>query len=196
MASTNVLRLLYKEINDGDRKKFRADSNFDKDEGGGARDLRFSGFVELGPFLGLMFPGRKAVKRKRQGVSTSVDQLSAALHWLDDAGVHNQKEAYFEPPTDTRENEWRLTKVHTFGCFRDNVIPQAKPDKKIILLLVQNVQGQVWPHFAEEDDLRGGVWHSVIAGPVVDCMDAKRRADGVVLGFVDYTNSKRYCNGR
>lgn len=196
MSATNILRLLYKEINDGDRKKFKADANFDKDEGGGARDLRFSGFAELGPFLQLMFPGRVPVKRKRKGVPTDVDQLSAALHWLNDAKARMQKEAYFEPPTDARENEWRLTMVHTLDCFRDNAIPTAQAGKKIILLFVQNDQGEVWPHFAAEDDLRTGQWHPDIAGPVVTCMDAKRRVDGVVLGFVDYTKNTVYCNGR
>lgn len=196
MSASNVLRLLYKEINDGDRKKFKADSNFDKEEGGGARDLRFSGFDELGPFLGLMFPGRVPVKRKRKGVSTNVDQLSADLHWLDDAGNPEKKQAFFEPPTDSRNNEWRLTMVHTFGCFRDKAIPQKKAGKKILLLIVQNDKGQVWPHFATEDDLRSGQWHPDIAKPVVTCMDAKRRVDGVVLGFVDYTKNKVYCNGR
>ncbi len=190
-----IERILYKEINDGDRKKFVAASNRNPDEGGGARDLRFSGFVELNEFLGAMFPGREPEERTRKGKKVTVDLLTAPLYWIGKDGQRKQKGAYFEPPTTARPNEWRLTKVHTFKCFASWRIPKGGTGNKVILMFVEE-DGLVWPHFASEKDLRAGDWHDDVAAPILACIDAKRKSNLVVMGFVDYTkNGTRFCNG-
>ena len=200
MSGDKVIRLLYKEISGGDIKKFAAESNKDGKVGGGARDLRFGGFVELEDFLGKMFPGRSEVDRKRKKKPVKLEQLSTDFHWLDANGKLQRKTAYVEPPTSARKNEWRLTRVDTFPCFQGEDLREI-PGDRLFLLIVQRENGQVWPHFARESELsippgQPNAWHPDIAIPITSCASAKRPKNVIVMGFSDYTQRKGYCNGK
>ena len=200
MSGDKVIRLLYKEISGGDIKKFAAESNKDEKVGGGARDLRFGGFDELKDFLEKMFTDRNEVNRKRGGKTVRLKQLSTDFHWIDGGGKTQTKTAYVEPPTTARSNEWRLTRVDTFPCFHDEDI-QEIPGDRLFLLIVQRENGQVWPHFARESELsippgQPNAWHPEIANPIISCGNAKRPKNMIVMGFVDYTQLKGYCNGK
>lgn len=200
MPGNKVIRLLYKEISGGDIKKFAAESNEDKGAGGGARDLRFGGFDELKDFLGKMFPGRNEVKRKRKGEPAKLEQFSADFHWVDGEGNLHTKTAYVEPPTSARPNEWRLTRVDTFPCFREEGLDEIAGDR-LFLLIVQMEDGAVWPYLRRESELlvpqgQPGAWHPDIANPIISCANAKRPKNVIVMGFNDYTQLKGYCNGK
>ncbi|QOW23596.1 hypothetical protein [Lysobacter sp. H23M47] len=200
MSGDKVIRLLYKEISGGDIKKFAAESNKDGEAGGGARDLRFGGFDELKEFLGKMFSGRNKVNRKRNGKTEQLEQLSATFHWLDGEGNPQTKTAYVEPPTTARPNEWRLTRVDTFSCFREEGLHEI-PGDRLFLLIVQMEDGAVWPYLRRESELlvpqgQPGAWHPDIANPIISCANAKRPKNVIVMGFNDYTQLKGYCNGK
>lgn len=200
MSGDKVIRLLYKEISGGDIKKFAAESNKDGKVGGGARDLRFGGFVELEDFLGKMFPGRSEVDRKRKKKPVKLKQLSTDFHWLDASGNLQKKTAYVEPPTSARKNEWRLTRVDTFSCFREEGLHEI-PGDRLFLLIVQMEDGAVWPYLRRESELlvpqgQPGAWHPDIANPIISCANAKRPKNVIVMGFNDYTQMKGYCNGK
>ena len=201
MANTSngkqVALILYKEIVDGDLRKIMAKSN-DSDTGGGARDFRFGSYKKLLPVIKQMFPTTVKLDRKRDDVVSQIDVFKGTFHWQKTAGgkVYT-KESYFEPPTDVRPSEGRIARVHEYGCFDTSLIPKGGDGNRVILLLIQNYDGEVWPHFAEEKSLRTpGDWDPVVAKELLKCIDAARPERRAVIGFCDFAASTRYCNGK
>ncbi len=195
MASAvgNVARILYKELVEGDLRKLRAESN-DADTGGGARDFRFGSYRTLLPVIKAMFPRTAQEDRKRNGVVTQIDVFKGTFYWKSATGVES-KEAVFEPPTDARPSEGRIARVHEYPCFDASNV-KIGVGNRVLLLLIQLDDGTVWPHYAEEKSLRTpNAWHPVVARELLDCLDAKRPANQVVIGYRDFTNAGRYCNG-
>lgn len=196
MASAvgNVARILYKELVEGDLRKLRAESN-DADTGGGARDFRFGSYRTLLPVIKAMFPRTAQEDRKRNGVVTQIDVFKGTFYWKSATGVES-KEAIFEPPTDARPSEGRIARVHEYPCFDASNV-RIGVGNRVLLLLIQLDDGTVWPHYAEEKSLRTpNAWHPVVARELLDCLDAKRPANQVVIGYRDFTNAGRYCNGK
>lgn len=196
MASAvgNVARILYKELVEGDLRKLRAESN-DADTGGGARDFRFGSYRTLLPVIKAMFPRTAQEDRKRNGVVTQIDVFKGTFYWKSATGVES-KEAVFEPPTDARPSEGRIARVHEYPCFDASNV-KIGVGNRVLLLLIQLDDGTVWPHYAEEKSLRTpNAWHPVVARELLDCLDAKRPANQVVIGYRDFTNAGRYCNGK
>jgi len=201
MASSSngkqVARILYKEIVEGDRRKIVAKSN-DADTGGGARDFRFGSSRQLMVVIKLMFPATVKEKRKRNGVTREIDVFKGTFHWQKMAGgTVYTKDSFFEPPTDARPSESRIVRVHEYDCFDTSLIPKGGVGNRVILLLIQNFDGEVWPHFAEEQSLRkAGDWDEVVAKDLLKCMDATRAEGHAVIGFCDLTTKSSYCNGK
>ena len=196
MASAvgNVARILYKELVEGDLRKLRAESN-DADTGGGARDFRFGSYRTLLPVIKAMFPRTAQEDRKRNGVVAQIDVFKGTFYWKSATGVES-KEAIFEPPTDARPSEGRIARVHEYPCFDASNV-KIGVGNRVLLLLIQLDDGTVWPHYAEEKSLRTpNAWHPVVARELLDCLDAKRPANQVVIGYRDFTNAGRYCNGK
>lgn len=196
MASAvgNVARILYKELVEGDLRKLRAESN-DADTGGGARDFRFGSYRTLLPVIKAMFPRTAQEDRKRNGVVTQIDVFKGTFYWKSATGTES-KEAVFEPPTDARPSEGRIARVHEYPCFDASNV-KIGVGNRVLLLLIQLDDGTVWPHYAEEKSLRTpNAWHPVVARELLDCLDAKRPANQVVIGYRDFTNAGRYCNGK
>lgn len=196
MASAvgNVARILYKELVEGDLRKLRAESN-DADTGGGARDFRFGSYRTLLPVIQAMFPRAAQEDRKRNGVITQIDVFKGTFYWKSATGVES-KEVVFEPPTDARPSEGRIARVHEYPCFDASNV-KIGVGNRVLLLLIQLDDGTVWPYYAEEKSLRTpNVWHPVVAKELLDCLDAKRPANQVVIGYRDFTNARRYCNGK
>lgn len=192
-----VARILYKEIVEGDLRKILAQSN-DSDTGGGARDFRFGSYKQLMGVIKLMFPDTVKENRKRDGVVSQIDVFKGTFHWQKTAGgtVHT-KDSFFEPPTDVRPSEGRIARVHEYGCFDTSLIPKGGVGNRVILLLIQNYDGEVWPHFAEEQSLRTpGVWDQDVAKELLKCMDATRAEGRAVIGFRDFAAKSSYCNGK
>ncbi|PCM45558.1 hypothetical protein [Marinobacter sp. ANT_B65] len=191
-----VARILYKEIVPGDIRKILAQSN-DSDTGGGARDFRFGSYKSLLPAIQQMFPNTVKEKRKRDGVVEHVDVFQGEFFWYNDKGEVEHKESFFEPPTDVRPSEGRIARVHEYGCFDTNRLPQGGVDNRVLLLLIQLYDGSVWPFYVEEKTLRiRGKWDPVVAEEMLNCLNAKRAANRAVIGYRDFTSLDRYCNGK
>lgn len=183
----NVARLLYKEIVEGDRRKAKAESN-DSASGGGARDFRFP-YQEVLPIVTKLFPttvlrGEKVV---HQGT----------LFWKEPGAMQTVSRAVeFMSPTKSRPREGWISQVTKFSCFDIDRMPPAGPGNRILLLLIQLYDDTVWPFFAEERTLRTkGAWNPLVAQELLDCLDAKRASNRAVIGYRDFTNEDRFCNG-
>lgn len=191
-----VARILYKEIVAGDLRKILAQSN-DADTGGGARDFRFGSFNTLLPVIKQMFPQMVKENRKRDGVIEQSNVFKGEFFWHDSKGQIKRKDSFFEPPTDVRPSEGRIARVHEYGCFDTSLVPAGGEGNRVLLLLIQLHDGSVWPFYAEEKTLRTkGIWDPVVAKELIDCLDAERAANRAVIGYRDFINEGRYCNGK
>ncbi len=192
----HVARILYKEIVAGDLRKILAQSN-DSDTGGGARDFRFGSFKTLLPVIVQMFPKKAKENRKRDGVVEEIDVFQGEFFWHNDKGLVERKDSFFEPPTDVRPSEGRIARVHEYGCFDTSRVPKGGEGNRVLLLLIQLSDGSVWPHYAEEKTLRmKGKWDPVVAEELLGCLDAKRAGNRAAIGYRDFTNAGKYCNGK
>ena len=190
-----VARILYKEIVEGDLRKIQATAN-DSDSGGGARDFRFRSYDTLLPVIRQMFPQTVQENRRRKKQQVQIDIFKGEFFWSDANGNVVRKDSYMEPPTDARPGEGRIARIHEYGCF-DATKVKIGVGNRVLLLLIQLDDGSVWPHYAEERSLRTpNVWHSVVAKELLDCLDAARPSNQVVLGYRDFTNAGRFCNGK
>jgi len=191
----DVARILYKELVEGDLRKLQAKSN-DADTGGGARDFRFGSYKTLLPVIIPMFPRAVKENRKRGGRIVEIDVFEGVFSWRDAKGNVQSKEAYFEPPTDVRPSEGRIARVHEYPCFDASHVKIGAGDR-VLLLLIQLHDGSVWPYYAEESSLRTpNAWHPVVSKELLDCLDAERPDNQAVIGYRDFTNAGRYCNGK
>jgi hypothetical protein len=76
-------------------------------------------------------------------------------------------------------------------------MPSGGIGNRVLLLLIQLHDQSVWPHFAEEATLRvKGVWDPSVAQELLSCFDAQRAANRAVIGYIDFTNMRRFCNGK
>lgn len=190
-----VARILYKELVEGDLRKLQAKSN-DADTGGGARDFRFGSYKTLLPVIKQMFPQIVKENRKRGGQIVQIDVFKGAFYWHDAKGVAQSKDAFFEPPTDVRPSEGRISRVHEYPCFDASNV-KIGVGNRVLLLLIQLDDGSVWPYYAEERSLRTPhAWHAVVAKELLNCMDAERPVNQAVIGYRDFVNPDRYCNGK
>ncbi len=190
-----MARILYKELVEGDLRKLDATSN-DADTGGGARDFRFGDYRSLLPVIQQMFPQTVTKTRKRGGQNVAINVFQGTFSWYDGNGVVRSRDAFFEPPTDVRPTEGRITRVHEYECFDDSKV-QIGVGNRVLLLLIQLHDGSVWPYYAEELSLRTpGKWDAVVAKELLDCLDAQRPAGRAVIGYRDFTLPARYCNGK
>lgn len=191
-----VARILYKEIVAGDVRKIHAESN-DADTGGGARDFRFGSYPNIAQIVMQMFPNQVIENRRRNGVLVPTVIYSGKFHWRDWNGNVYSADSFFEPPTDARPAEGRITRVHEQPCLSTSKMPVPTEMNGVFLLLIQLGDGTVWPYYAEERTLRAtGVWDPQVSERMLQCIDARRRADQAVIGFFDFNNGGSYCNGR
>lgn len=190
-----VARILYKELVEGDLRKLQARSN-DADTGGGARDFRFGSYKTLLPVIKEMFPQTVKEPRRRGGRTVEIDVHKGVFSWNDAMGGVQSKVAYFEPPTDVRPSEGRIARVHDYPCFDASQL-KIGTGNRVLLLLIQLHDGSVWPYYAEERSLRTpNEWHALVAKELLGCLDAVRPDNMAVIGYTDFTNEDRYCNGR
>lgn len=191
-----VARILFKEIVAGDVRKIHAESN-DADSGGGARDFRFGSYRNLDEVVKKMFPNEVLENRRRGGLSIPTIIYSGYFYWRDQNGTIHNNESFFEPPTDARPSEGRIARVHEQPCLSTALMPrESSRTNRVFLLLIQLLDNTVWPFYAEERTLRTvGLWDPMVAEKMLQCIDAQRRADQAVIGFFDFVDGTRYCNG-
>lgn len=189
VGPAGVKRVVFKELAEGDYRKFEAQSN-DAETGGGARDLRFRPYDEFQVVFRALFPGVRKVRRRRNGQQSEIEIFVGRLHWSV-GGISSSDEAVFEPPTDARPHEGRIPVVHRYKPLQD-LPPQGS--KKVVLLLIQRSDDTVWLELVPEDSLRSGDWEDRVAGPILDSLDAKRPANQVARGFVDLVARRNYSD--
>ena len=192
-----VTRILYKEIVEGDRRKIRAQSN-DSDTGGGARDFRFGSYEQLLPVIKRMFPNVVKEPRRRGKAISRIDVFQGDFYWQRaGSGAVEHKSSFFEPPTDVRPSEGRIVRVHEYACFDTKLIPPHGNGDRVLLLLIQRSDANVWPHFVTERSLRTpGEWDRTVAAELLSCIDAARPANRAVIGYRDFDSHESYCNGK
>lgn len=188
------VRVVFKQIMAGDRRKVIAESN-DADTGGGARDFRFN-HEGLGPAFAQMFPDRQRVSRRRDGRSVQIGVYVGRLVWLRnprrvEAG-REEMPIIYEPPTTARGAEGRIAKVHEYPPFRR--FPQEETGM-VLLLLVEDQSGAVWPFYVTEESLAGKRWNRTLADAVIQCI-SHTPSHHAVQGFVDFRSGSNYCNAR
>ena len=189
-----VARILYKEIVPGDLRKIHAVSN-DADTGGGARDFRFGSYQSIAATVMQMFPTSVVENRRRNGVVVPTTIYSGQFYWNQN-GIVQTATSYFEPPTDARPAEGRITRVHEQPSLSSALMPTPTAGNRVFLLLIQLLDSTVWPFYAEEQTLRtAGLWDPQVASRMLQCIDSRRRADQAIIGFFDFTNGGAYCNG-
>jgi hypothetical protein len=188
----DVRLVVYKEILGGDLRKFRAESH-DSPTGGGARDLRLRPHSGFAPIFARMFPGERIEYRRRNGIRVQVRIAVGAFHWQDEeTGVHHQSEATYWPPTSAREGEGRISVVYTYPPLT-SVPPRS--EGRIVLILLQRRDFEVWPYLRTEASLSQRPWHSLLAGPILECLNAPRRRGSAARGFIDFETEQRQCYG-
>lgn len=194
--STHVARILFKEFSDGDRRKIIAQSN-DSATGGGARDLRFGSFDSVFPVVEKMFPTQTRQSRKRNGIVQEISLFKGVFYWRGTTGATESKDVFFEPPTDARATEGRITRVHEYGCFDLDRLPSTNASSRLLVMLIQLMDGTVWPYYVDEASIRTpGLWNPIVAAKVIACLDARRPEGVAAIGSYDFTNGATYCNGK
>lgn len=186
-AEGNIALIVFREILEGDKLKFVAQSNI-SDSGGGARDLRFRNWNKLKPALTRMFPGTRSEPRRRSG-STMLDVHVGQLNWIDN-GKTVTREALLEPPTDARPNEGRIGRVHEYGCFTIKNIPEGSG--RLIALFVQHKDGSVWPFVITEQSLEHDDWDPSVAKFLLSALNAPRRAGNAAYGYLDMNTGEQF----
>lgn len=187
-APTGVSRIVFKQLLDGDWKKFEAKSNIAQ-SGGGARDIRFGNWPSMRRALGELFPGRTSLLRKRGGVRQMVELYVGSLCWLED-GNFVTKEALLESPTDARGTEARLARVPDYNCFKF-AIPEEGAGR-LIALLIQREDGSVWPRVVTERSLEHDDWDSRVSDFLLSALNAKRAKHNAAYGFIDFITGETF----
>jgi len=174
-----ITRIVYKEIVEGDRRKFEAQSN-DAQTGGGARDLRFSPYEKFRPVFKRLLPNKDS-----KGI------YSGQFHWMEN-GQERTSQAFFHPPTSVRPNEGRIANVDK--CLPKNSLPPSSSGITI-LLLVQHDDGTVWVDFTTDQSLGSGGWHPSVSNAILGCLHARRGSNVSMCAFVDFESKEVFCNG-
>lgn len=187
-SPSGVSRIVFKQLLDGDWKKFEAKSNVSQ-TGGGARDIRFGNWQSMQRALGELFPGRTSLPRKRGGVRKMVELYVGNLCWLEDGEVVSQ-EALLESPTDARGNEARLARVSKYNCFKF-ALPEEGAGR-LTAILIQREDGSVWPRVVTERSLERDDWDPRVSEFLLSALNAKRARGRAAYGFVDFTNGEKF----
>lgn len=182
-----IERILFQNIEDGDRRKFIAKSN-DSASGGGARDLRFRPETEFLPFFRRMFPNKTYKTRKAKGLSSQIEVLSSTVKWQDPTG---SKSATMEiwPATDARPNECRLARISEFAL--DGLIQTDPNGGRSVFMLFQQANGEIRLHFTTQTSLTTpNTWD-----PKIEKFARDWFADGCKSAFLDLITKERYPHG-
>jgi hypothetical protein len=181
-----IIRVLFQNIEDGDRRKFEARSN-DSDTGGGARDLRFRPEDEFLPFFGRMLPQKHYETRTSKGVKSHIEVLSGTVTWTEPTG---DKSARLEvwPSTNARPNECRIARISSFGLY--GLIKTDPAGGRSVFMMFQQANKAIRLYFTTETSLRSGNWD-----PKIKQFASEWIADGSKSAFLDLQTMERYPRG-
>ena len=136
-SAGGIARLAVREIWPGDELKFQAKAA-PGGTGGGARDMRFRPYTRFDDVFGRILSGRDRFERKRSGQKQLVTVYTSPVSVRNPGGDH-QTVMIFEPPTDARGDEGRVTKIHQLGL----VIP-ARKGSRLLFLVGQMASGDAF----------------------------------------------------
>lgn len=196
-----AVRILAREIVEGDEKKRHAESNITP-SGGGARDLRFSPSAVFEGVLARMFPHAELTQTNRKNPATgrreptSVMVRKGDLFWFEHIRGQPdvppfQRTAEIWPPYAPRD-EFRFSTVHKFSFWDHR--PADLGGGRIFVLLVQNRDGRIWVRFASEEGLDHPGWDPEVAEMLKRCLNLKTEngGDKAGVGFVDFETGESF----
>lgn len=175
---SNIKRVVFKEILEGDLRKFRAESN-DAPSGGGARDLRFSPFSQFREVFSRMLPIHNG------------NSYSGTFTWYDSIGMLHTGQGIFMFPTNARPNEGRISNVDKYLPMCPYHISQGP----IFLIIVQNDNDINYVSFATQSQLEVE-WHPVISDFILNLYNTKRPNTLAVSGYIDFERTVSYGKNR
>lgn len=184
MTSANVKRIIFREVMDGDRKKFSATAA-PSGTGGGARDLRFRPFDKFDGVFARTLPGRQKVERKRAGQHETIEIYSADAQVVQDNNAPLNRTITFEPPTTARPHEGRLARVHDLNL---NV---PVDEGRLLILIIQDANDKLIITFFSEKDLASGTWHSAVNGFFKEVFSSPAGTHAS-QGFIDFEQKTRW----
>lgn len=157
-------------------------SNRDPTVGGGQRDVRIRPIEVFEPILRRMFP--------EQGRKPGVTR--GTVHWFDEAGNLESVAAEIWRPTDAREGEIRINKIHQIGGWHidlDEFEASEESRENWFYLLVLDDQGRVWARVLRERALPNE--NRRIRQFIQKRMEATR-GSAAVRGALDIETGKEY----
>lgn len=184
MAGANVKRIIFREVMDGDLKKFTATAA-PSGTGGGARDLRFRPFDKFDGVFARALPGREKVERRREGEREIVEIYTAKANIVRSNNQSFKKDVSFEPPTTARPNEGRLARVHDLN------LEVPKGEGRLLILIIQDAKGELIITFFSERDLESGSWHATVNDFFKDVFSQPARASAT-QGYIDFEQKSRW----
>lgn len=184
MVSNSVSRIIFREVKEGDLRKFTATSN-DSPSGGGARDFRYRPFDRFDGIFARVLPGRKSESRVRNGMRTTETLYTAPVSVPHNNGSVSRHELTFEPPTTAREGEGRLAQLDKYD------LDPPKNEGRVLLLIIEDGGGHVILTFFSEKDLAGKLWHPTVNAffSKVFSVPSKRSAN---QGFIDFQSQTEW----
>lgn len=176
-----VSRIFFKQFKPGDLRKLRAESN-DSQTGGGARDLRFP-YEPFKEVMSKLFPGQGKIVR---GCPLFVGELS----W-EEAGKDKSAAVEVWPPTKARPAEGRIARIHELRPLKDT--PDDPKAEVVLLLLIQQDDGQVRAHYVTEQGFKDPRFNKEIRQQVLACVRSTPDTRAAV-GYFDYLKGEAYCH--
>jgi hypothetical protein len=144
-SKDDCVLLFFKQMMEGDIKKYRAESNV-APTGGGARDLRVSPVELFQPALQQMF--------NQPGPELSVTQGPVA--WRTKARGVEYTTIELWPPTNARRRELRISKFYDVGGWdvsESRFARESKAGNRCFYVLEMDRAGVVWARILWEKDL-------------------------------------------
>lgn len=184
MAGANVKRIIFREVMDGDLKKFTATAA-PSGTGGGARDLRFRPFDKFDGVFARALPGREIVDRRREGQREEIEIYTANANIVRSNNESFKKAISFEPPTTARPNEGRLARVHDLNLD----VPEG--EGRLLILIIQDAKDQLIITFFSEKDLESRTWHSTVNDFFKEVF-AKPGGTNATQGYIDFEQKSRW----
>ena len=174
-----VKRFIFKELVEGDFRKFFAQSN-DTDSGGGARDLRYKPQKEFYPFFEKMM-----IEKDNSG------KLKDKFHWIIN-GKEVTTKFIVHSPTNSRPNEIRIGQVNK--CIPDEAVPDVHTNT--IFLIVQLDDLTIWPYFVTYDSIENEDWDPIVKQVILEAYTTDKRSTTTATGFYDYETKEEYYYGK
>ena len=176
---TQVVRVVFKILTEGDRLKMDAVSNISQ-TGGGARDLRFRPESEFLPIFKKMLPEVAPEQRN----STQIETYRGPVVW-NASGQEKSRVMTVWPATNARPDECRIVRINRFDF--SGLAEKDSEGGSSIFMLFQQRNGVVRVYFTTETSLKSEDWNSTIKNFATDWMQTNYRS-----GFLDLETKKRF----